>query len=275
MKLVKPPLEQIEKEKDTFDESGMIIGKTENRHMYIHRLSMFKTDRCMICKKEYPYQMKVLNVGSWGWLYCDECFKTERIHESAKHHIRTHNLIPLNWIFQIDPSVFSSDSHSMHNLLKTLISDDIQSPNITPTVFPNSVMTISKPQSAESESIPKISFNISFYRHSKRDSPNPIHVSQLICADPEGNWIKYDPTNKLVGMNLKFQDNDTNKYCERFVSLSNIFAHTPKLFELFIKCDDLFCSDVKIGYDDISEFMRVEIMKAYVASMESKEPFLI
>ncbi|VBB18899.1 hypothetical protein YASMINEVIRUS_1431 [Yasminevirus sp. GU-2018] len=105
---------------------------------------------------------------------------------------------------------------------------------------------------------------IKFFRHSRRNTPNPIYSGKLDWVDGTCA-IAYDWSGKFYAVELSFQ-NDNNddtggsESASRLVALDNLFAHNPNLYTELTQCEDLLNEpDIQIGWSDLPCELRTEL----------------
>ena len=115
--------------------------------------------------------------------------------------------------------------------------------------------------------------------------------SQTVCTsdvtnENTGGYMPYGgnyfrPNSKMgeyqIGMLLTYI-NEENRLIARMVSLANIFAHVPDLYDELITCDNIFGNDprIVIKYGDISPDIRQMVETAYKMSCtRKKDSYLI
>jgi hypothetical protein len=98
---------------------------------------------------------------------------------------------------------------------------------------------------------------------SKKDTKEPIYSGYLtidsMCACYYENWYS---------IKLSFIDEDRMEK-DRSVTLENLFAHNPLLYDELKNCQDLFCRpEVKIAYSELDEIIRKEIDDVFKKSQQ-------
>jgi hypothetical protein len=207
----------------------------------INRLTMISLNHCMVCNKKGPdVKCNIISIGKlWGWIFCDECHKTERIHKIILGYINTNKKIPCSWIckstnFNLRKPYYSSSHLSIENDPLVYVCDKRY---------------------------------VHFFRRTKSDTQQPIHSGIITHFDDEGCTISCDNSNGYY-IYLNFIDNITRDIMCRIVSLENIMANTKGFYEELTTSKDLLFSDeIKIAFTDLSQELQNDIHEVYKNSL--------
>jgi hypothetical protein len=196
----------------------------------IRRLIMVKIDQCMLCDEPDIETHTISLRLHKGWVFCENCYNTNRIHDAMMNYFNESLHIPFKWIF------------NSRNFQQLNASDDTKKKSQIPDKI------------------------LSFFRHSHKNKPNPIHTGWVNYCDC---LLMYDRKLKQFVIPLSFSDNETGQHVERNVTLSNLFAHNPGLYEEFVESQDLMnCPRFKFQYEDLSPMLRSLVDDAYTLSQK-------
>jgi len=114
---------------------------------------------------------------------------------------------------------------------------------------------------------------LKFFRHSRKDTNHPIFISDVRYGDnPNGHELIYNDHRDMYVMYLTFFDDKVNDSMGRSVSLQNLFAHNPGLYEELTTSDNLYGHySIKVRYSDISTDIKLKIEHANQLSKETQE----
>lgn len=94
----------------------------------------------------------------------------------------------------------------------------------------------------------------------------------------EQNELKVFNGSIINGSNNVYYHNNTDEFytvvsfleegkeITKIVSLQNLFGHNPELYENFIRCTDLYDSEVKISFDELDDSIKSRVKLSWILS---------
>lgn len=108
---------------------------------------------------------------------------------------------------------------------------------------------------------------LSFFRYSQRDTSKPIQTWQILPGECMARFNKM--TNQFSIMLRQYNTAESLTFIERGVTLSNLFAHNPGLYDELINCKNLLNHDkIMFTYYDLPANVRLQIEQDHKLSQQ-------
>lgn len=200
------------------------------------RFCFLKTGKCMLCNKKYETKCNEIIIGDdFGWIYCGECEKTKEINKSIICYLHESASYPCYWLSELKEKL------KIKSYYPELIKDIKDDP------FYNHEGGY-----------------IHFFNQSQMHTKYPVQTGRICLEGLHVMQFSGDDEKFGFGVYVTFLNAASKSSSKRFVSLANLFYHTPGLYEEITSCENLFASDkVFISHKDTPIEVRKLIDEAY------------